>query len=50
MDSADGSVTTPSCPSGKNCSCDGANADPKNYSSAYRQFLKMFAEGKASTR
>ncbi|KAI1211252.1 glycoside hydrolase family 5 protein [Annulohypoxylon truncatum] len=36
---------TPLCPTkDSSCTCDGANADPSQYSAAYKQFLKMFAE------
>ena len=38
-----GSVTTQTCPSPP-CSCATANADGSTYSSAYKQFLQMFAE------
>lgn len=36
-------VTTPSCASPP-CSCAMANADPSQYSSDYKNFLKMYAE------
>ncbi|KAF7195591.1 putative glucan 1,3-beta-glucosidase D, partial [Pseudocercospora fuligena] len=44
--SSDGSVLTPTCPTKNNpqCSCDGANADPSDYSDGYKQWLLMFAE------
>ncbi|KAI1102047.1 glycoside hydrolase family 5 protein [Jackrogersella minutella] len=36
---------TPLCPTkDSTCTCDGADADPSQYSDAYKQFLKMFAE------
>ncbi|KAI2463731.1 glycoside hydrolase family 5 protein [Annulohypoxylon bovei var. microspora] len=36
---------TPLCPTkDSTCTCDGANADPGQYSDAYKKFLKMFAE------
>lgn len=40
---ASGSVLEPTCPT-DGCSCDGANADPSDYSDEYREFLQMFAE------
>ena len=44
--STSGSVLTPTCPTNNNprCSCSQANADASSYSSAYKQWLKMFAE------
>lgn len=44
--SSDGSVLTPTCPTKNHpqCSCDGANADPADYSDSYKQWLLMFAE------
>ncbi|KAF2267330.1 glycoside hydrolase [Lojkania enalia] len=36
------SILTPQCPV-DNCSCDGANADPANYSNAYKKWLYQFA-------
>ncbi|KAL1584151.1 hypothetical protein WHR41_07228 [Cladosporium halotolerans] len=44
--SASGSVLTPTCPTDNNprCSCEGANADPADYSAGYKHFLQMFAE------
>ncbi|SPO05006.1 related to glucan 1,3-beta-glucosidase [Cephalotrichum gorgonifer] len=39
------SVLQPRCPAEDHtCSCAMANADPADYSSEYREFLKMFAE------
>ncbi|OTB09499.1 glycoside hydrolase family 5 protein, partial [Hypoxylon sp. CI-4A] len=36
---------TPKCPAeDSTCTCDGANADPSEYSDEYKKFLKMFAE------
>ncbi|KIV81041.1 hypothetical protein PV11_08494 [Exophiala sideris] len=40
---AETSVLTQTCPTPP-CSCDQANADPSKYSSAYKQFLQMYAE------
>lgn len=42
----DGSVLDPTCPTDNNprCSCDGANADPSDWSDGYKQWLLMFAE------
>ncbi|KAG5933514.1 hypothetical protein E4U60_004428 [Claviceps pazoutovae] len=38
-------VLTPRCPAmDSSCSCAAANADPSQYSDAYRRFLQMFAE------
>ncbi|QPG94445.1 hypothetical protein C2857_006082 [Epichloe festucae Fl1] len=38
-------VLTPRCPTmDKSCSCANANADPSQYSDAYKKFLQMFAE------
>ncbi|KAG0637168.1 glycoside hydrolase superfamily [Tuber brumale] len=37
-------TTVPSCPVGKGCSCEGANASPSDYSKEYKKFLLMFAE------
>lgn len=44
--SINGSILTPTCPTNNNprCSCDGANADPSDYSDVYKQWLLMFAE------
>lgn len=44
--SASGSVLEPTCPTKNSpkCSCEGANADPSDYSDGYRKFLQMFAE------
>ncbi|KAL9113846.1 MAG: hypothetical protein Q9227_001980 [Pyrenula ochraceoflavens] len=43
-------VLSPTCPStNPPCSCDSANADPSNYSPAYKQFLKMFAEAQMNS-
>ncbi|KAI5370786.1 Putative glycoside hydrolase, family 5, glycoside hydrolase superfamily [Septoria linicola] len=44
--SINGSILTPTCPTNNNprCSCDGANADPANYSDSYKKWLLMFAE------
>ncbi|KAK3713168.1 hypothetical protein LTR37_008601 [Vermiconidia calcicola] len=44
--STSGSVLTPTCPTQNNppCSCEGANANPSEYSDEYKQWLKMFAE------
>lgn len=47
MDTGDTSteVLTPTCPWGNSsCSCDGANADPSEYSSEYKAYLLMLAE------
>ncbi|KAM5474479.1 putative glucan 1,3-beta-glucosidase [Microsporum audouinii] len=41
-------VLTPSCPSGKQCSCDAANADPSQYSDSYKKWLKLYAEAQIS--
>lgn len=41
----DTSVLTPRCPTlNSSCSCSKANADPSQYSDAYKKFLQMFAE------
>ncbi|CUS13023.1 unnamed protein product [Tuber aestivum] len=37
-------TNVPSCPGGKGCSCEGANASPSTYSKTYKNFLLMFAE------
>ncbi|KAG6023190.1 hypothetical protein E4U41_002079 [Claviceps citrina] len=39
-------VLSPRCPAAdsRSCSCAGANADPSQYSDAYKAFLRMFAE------
>ncbi|RDL37190.1 (Trans)glycosidase [Venustampulla echinocandica] len=38
-------VLSPGCPAkSASCSCSSANADPSTYSSAYKEFLQMFAE------
>jgi glucan 1,3-beta-glucosidase len=37
------SILKPQCPDGTLCSCDQANADPSNYSNAYKQWLLEFA-------
>jgi glucan 1,3-beta-glucosidase len=44
--SASGSVLTPTCPTKNSpqCTCEGANADPSDYSAGYKEFLLMFAE------
>jgi glucan 1,3-beta-glucosidase len=44
--SSDGNILDPTCPTGNNprCSCEGANADPKDYSDGYKKWLLMFAE------
>ncbi|GBF65674.1 glucan 1,3-beta-glucosidase [Trichophyton mentagrophytes] len=41
-------VLTPSCPSGKQCSCDAANADPSQYSDSYKKWLRLYAEAQIS--
>lgn len=43
-DNGSPAVTTMTCNGGVNCSCNVSNSDPKNYSSAYKQFLLNFAE------
>jgi glucan 1,3-beta-glucosidase len=40
----DTQVLSPLCPAKTNCECTDANADPSTYSSAYKQWLLMFAE------
>lgn len=44
-------VTSPACPTASedNCDCTDANADPSNYSDAYKQFLQMFAEAQMAS-
>lgn len=44
--SGDGSVLTPTCPTKNSpqCTCDGANADPSQYTDEYKKWLLMFAE------
>ncbi|QVM07261.1 hypothetical protein D8B26_001964 [Coccidioides posadasii str. Silveira] len=51
--SAKDQVSEPLCPAaksgnGKACSCDGANADPSEYSDAYKKFLLTYAEAQMS--
>lgn len=42
----DGSVLTPTCPTKNSpqCTCEGANADPSQYTDEYKKWLLMFAE------
>ncbi|TVY85324.1 putative glucan 1,3-beta-glucosidase D [Lachnellula suecica] len=43
-------VTSPDCPTkNSQCSCTSANADPSTYSTAYKQFLQMFAEAQMTS-
>ncbi|KAL6709923.1 hypothetical protein ACN47E_000708 [Coniothyrium glycines] len=37
------SVLKPQCPTATSCSCDGANADPADYSPDYKKWLYQFA-------